>query len=705
MHNTKMSRYLVIVESPAKCKTIEKFLGSDYELAASYGHVRDLPQKKIGVDIAHNFEPTYQAMPDKKKVLKDLKDKSKKAEIVYVATDPDREGEAIAWHIIEGIQIPEEKVKRIVFNEITKTAVQNAIQHSRLLDIDLVNAQQARRILDRLIGYKLSPVLAKKIRKGLSAGRVQSVAVKIICDRERAITAFIPEEYWNIDVTFSKEDNQKQTFRARLVGDGEEDSKKTVSNEADALNIKSHLEKARYEIKKIKKSQARRNPAAPFITSTLQQEASRKLGWTAKKTMMVAQQLYEGVTLNGESTGLITYMRTDSIRVSDEAKKAASDYIKKQYGAKYLGEEKAAKKEKKNVQDAHEAIRPSYIEFSPADISKQLSADHLKLYKLVWNRFMASQMSASLSDRTQVNVEAVSGDQSYWLRATGSIVIFDGFTKVYTEDKDHEGDEDEKEGFLPPLEEGDKLKKEAVEALQKFTQPPARFTEASLVKELELQGIGRPSTYAPTISTILDRGYVEREAKVLKPTELGFLVIEKLEAYFDQIVDLAFTANMETKLDEIAEGKHAWQGVLGEFYDPFAKKIDIAYKEMEKINTDKPTDEKCDKCGSDMVLKQGRFGAFIACSNFPECKTTKSVVQSLGVNCAKCGSPLVMKKSKRGKVFYGCSGFPNCTYAAWDKPIAEPCPKCKKPFVLEKAAKKGNAYKYCDDCHWKESDD
>ncbi len=700
-----MSRYLVIVESPAKCKTIEKFLGSDYELAASYGHVRDLPQKKIGVDIAHNFEPTYQAMPDKKKVLKDLKDKSKKAEIVYVATDPDREGEAIAWHIIEGIQIPEEKVKRIVFNEITKTAVQNAIQHSRLLDIDLVNAQQARRILDRLIGYKLSPVLAKKIRKGLSAGRVQSVAVKIICDRERAITAFIPEEYWNIDVTFSKEDNQKQTFRARLVGDGEEDSKKTVSNEADALNIKSHLEKARYEIKKIKKSQARRNPAAPFITSTLQQEASRKLGWTAKKTMMVAQQLYEGVTLNGESTGLITYMRTDSIRVSDEAKKAASDYIKKQYGAKYLGEEKAAKKEKKNVQDAHEAIRPSYIEFSPADISKQLSADHLKLYKLVWNRFMASQMSASLSDRTQVNVEAVSGDQSYWLRATGSIVIFDGFTKVYTEDKDHEGDEDEKEGFLPPLEEGDKLKKEAVEALQKFTQPPARFTEASLVKELELQGIGRPSTYAPTISTILDRGYVEREAKVLKPTELGFLVIEKLEAYFDQIVDLAFTANMETKLDEIAEGKHAWQGVLGEFYDPFAKKIDIAYKEMEKINTDKPTDEKCDKCGSDMVLKQGRFGAFIACSNFPECKTTKSVVQSLGVNCAKCGSPLVMKKSKRGKVFYGCSGFPNCTYAAWDKPIAEPCPKCKKPFVLEKAAKKGNAYKYCDDCHWKESDD
>jgi DNA topoisomerase I len=690
---------LVIVESPAKSKTISKFLGKDYEITASYGHVRDLPAKKLGVDVKNNFEPTYTNLKDKSKVLTAIKTLAKKSETVYIATDPDREGEAIAWHIFHATKLPASKVKRIVFNEITENAIKAAIEESREIDIQLVDAQQARRVLDRLIGYKLSPVLSRKIRKGLSAGRVQSVAVKIICDREKLILAFVPEEYWNIDVLLNKKD-QKHKFKARLFAKDTDKNKILPTSEAESKQIVSELEKANYSIHSIKKSQAKRNPALPFITSTLQQEASRKLGWSAKKIMIVAQQLYEGIDLGNDTVGLITYMRTDSTRLSDEAKLAAKDFILNKYGDKYYNAQAAVskKKGKGNVQDAHEAIRPSYLAHAPDVIKDRLSVDHIKLYRLIWDRFLASQMTPCLSDRTAVLIKCES-KETYFLKATGSIITFDGFTKVYSEGKDDDPTSlDSDEAILPPLEKTDLIEKNSIENEQKFTKPPARYTEASLVKTMEEKGIGRPSTYAPTLSTIVDRGYIEKENKSLSPTELGQLVNEKLETYFETIVDINFTVDMEKKLDEIMEGKHLWQEVISDFYSPFSEKVDYAYKNMEKINTDKPSDEICEKCDSPMVIKVGRYGEFLACTKFPECKNTKAIIKSLGVNCPDCNSEITEKRSKRGKIFYGCSGYPNCKYATWDEPKNEPCPTCKHPFQLIKKGKGKDEKTYCPKC-------
>lgn len=688
---------LVIVESPAKSKTISKFLGADYEITASYGHVRDLPDRKLGVDVKNNFEPTYSNMKDKTKVLSAIKSLAKEAETIYIATDPDREGEAIAWHIFHATKLPQKKVKRIVFNEITERAIKDAIDNSREIDLQLVDAQQARRILDRLIGYKLSPILARKIRKGLSAGRVQSVSVKLVCDREKEINAFISEEYWNIDVTLHK-NKDTHLFKARLFAKDSEKNKITPTSETESKAIVTSLENSELTVDSVKKSEMNRNPALPFITSTLQQEASRKLNWTAKKTMMVAQQLYEGIDINGDPVGLITYMRTDSTRLSDEAKLASRDYIVKVYGEKYHNANVIEKKKSKNIQDAHEAIRPSYLEHTPDRLKALLSKDHLKLYKLIWDRFLASQMTPCLLEKTAIVVRS-EGKDTYFLKATGSIIIFDGFTKIYSEGKDEDPTLTElDDAILPQVNQGDTLIKKDILSEQKFTKPPARYTEASLVKAMEEKGIGRPSTYAPTLSTIVDRGYIEKENKSLSPSELGILVNDQLEKFFENIVDVNFTAGMETKLDEIMDGKHPWQEVVSDFYTPFSEKVDHAYKNMEKINTDKPSDEICEKCQHPMVIKTGRFGEFLACSNFPDCKNTKAIVKSLDVNCPECGKEIVEKRSKKGKVFYGCSGFPSCKYASWDEPVNTPCPTCKAPIQFIKKGRGKDEKIYCPSC-------
>ena len=690
-----MAKNLVIVESPAKAKTIAKYLGKEFEIKASFGHVRDLPQRRIGVDIKNQFEPTYVPMKDKAKVLKELQTAAKKSQIIYLATDPDREGEAIAWHIVQSAQFPAEKVKRVVFHEITQTAVQSAIQNSRAINMDLVNAQQARRILDRLIGYKLSPILSKKIRRGLSAGRVQSVAVKIICDREKQIQAFVSEEFWNIDTTFQTPKNQKLT--ARLFAKKTEKNKYIVRTEKEAKDVVEQLSCASFAILDVKKSSLTRNPYPPFITSTLQQEASRKLNWSAKKTMLVAQQLYEGMDIDGESTGLITYMRTDSFRVSDEAKIAAQDLIKQQFGDRYLLKNPRVYKKKQHTQDAHEAIRPTYLTKAPDRLKEQLSLDHYKLYKLIWDRFLASCMSSAQLESTVIVVEASHPETHYFLKATGSVMVFDGFTKIYQEGKD-EGAVDEEGAFLPLVEAGQVLTLSKIEPAQKFTQPPFRYTEATLVKELEEKGIGRPSTYAPTISVIQDRGYVEKDKKQLLPSELGLLVNDKLEIYFNTIVDLGFTAEMETHLDEIMEGTHHWQRIVSDFYAPFELLLQKADAEMEKIDQTKPTDEVCEKCQSPMVIKQGRYGSFIACSNYPDCKNTRSTTKDLDSQCPTCNHALREKKTKKGKLFYGCSQYPACTFASWDKPLNQICDRCGATVLFLKTYK-GKETIYCVACN------
>jgi DNA topoisomerase-1 len=678
-----MSKNLVIVESPAKSKTIAKFLGEDYVIEASYGHVRDLPEHTLGVDIKNDFEPKYALMADKKKIIQTLKKQAKTAEIIYLATDPDREGEAIAWHVQNAIEAPAKKIKRIVFNEITENAIKNAITHSRDVNMDLVDAQQARRILDRLIGYKLSPILSSKIRRGLSAGRVQSVAVKLICDREKEILAFIPKEYWLIDVTL--QNKEKKQIVSRLYASPNSDTSIEISTESQAKDIESHLKSATFSIDQINKKQTNRYPQPPFITSTLQQEAARKLNWTAKKTMMIAQQLYEGVDIKGEHIGLITYMRTDSIRVSDEAVGQVKGVISSIYGNDYVNHATAKSSAKKGVQDAHEAIRPSYLSKSPDQLKSALGTDQLKLYKLIWDRFIASQMKPALIDNTQIIVKAA-GSINYYLKTTGFVVLFDGFLKVYEEGNDDENANAE-ESKLPQLNEGESLTSKKIDTEQKFTNPPRRYTEASLVKEMEEKGIGRPSTYAPTISTIVDRGYIQRDKKSLIPTELGMIVDEQLNKYFDNIVDVTFTAAMETKLDGIAEHHQPWKELVKEFYTPFETKLGQAKEQMEKVNTDKPTDEKCPNCGHDMVIKTGRFGEFMACTNYPECKTTKSMVSEVGINCPECSQPIIEKKTRKGKVFYGCSGFPKCKFATWDKPVAEPCTTCNYPVTVQKSGK------------------
>ena len=603
-------KYLVIVESPAKCKTISKFLGKDYELTASYGHVRDLPSKSLGVNVEKDFSPSYQNLKDKSKVIKAITDSAKKSDIVYIATDPDREGEAIAWHIVHAAKLAKDKTRRIVFNEITEKAIKSAIDDYRDIDIDLVNAQQARRVLDRLIGYKLSPVLSRKIQKGLSAGRVQSVAVKIIVEREKEILAFIPQEYWTIESELSPKDN-KSLFKSRLVAKNSLKEKLEINNEADATTVKQHLEQADYVVDDVIKSRIKRNPVPAFITSTLQQEASRKLNWSAKRTMIVAQKLYEGQSINGESTGLITYMRTDSTRISDDAKAAAKAYITKKYGDNYLGIPKKEKKKNQKVQDAHEAIRPTNFAFDPESIKAQLDNDHYKLYSLIWKRFFASQMAQAEYDRTQVVIKASATEQVYFLRTSGSILVFDGFTRIYTEGLDDKKEDENKEALLPELTKGQALDLSKVEAEQKFTQPPPRFSEATLVKELEQLGIGRPSTYAPTISTIQDRGYIEKVEKKLHPTELGTVVTEQLESYFTSILDLTFTADMERKLDDIQDGDHNWQELVKSYYDPLRVMIKSANENMEKLSISERHLGTHPENGKDIFAKIGRFGPMI----------------------------------------------------------------------------------------------
>ena len=605
-----MSKFLVIVESPAKCKTISKFLGKQYELLASFGHVRDLPGKSLGIDIEQNFSPSYSKLKDKQKILKELSTKAKKSDLIYLATDPDREGEAIAWHIVEAINLPKTKIKRIVFNEITETAVKDAMKASREINTNLVNAQQARRVLDRLIGYKLSPILSRKIQRGLSAGRVQSVAVKIICDREKAILAFEPKEYWVIQSELQKQ-SSKDTFTAKLVAKDTLKNKYEATNEKEAKEVETNLKKSDYIIDDITKSNIKKNPPLPFITSTLQQEASRKLNWTAKKTMMVAQRLYEGQEIDGEPVGLITYMRTDSTRIADSAKNAASAYIKNKYDTKYLGNSLAKKKGKSNIQDAHEAIRPSDLSYSPERIEKFLENDFFKLYKLIWNRFLASQMAPALYDRTQVVVKASSKDATYFLRASGSILKFDGFTRVYTEGLDDKQQDDNKENLLPALEKNEETKLNDVTTEQKFTQPPPRFSEATLVKELEELGIGRPSTYAPTLSTIQDRGYIVKEQKKLCPSELGMVTNDQLESYFNTILDLEFTANMENQLDDVQEGKLQWQEIVSSYYSPLEKMIDNANKTMEKVSVGERQLGTDPESGKEVIVKIGRYGPMV----------------------------------------------------------------------------------------------
>jgi DNA topoisomerase-1 len=691
-------KYLVIVESPAKAKTIEKYLGKDFYVLASMGHLRDLPKSKLAVDPENKFEPSYIIIKGKAKILNQLKDAAKKAEIVYLAPDPDREGEAIAWHLAYALNLDESKIRRVEFNQITKETVQEAIAHPRLIDVNRVNAQQARRILDRLVGYKLSPLLWQKVRRGLSAGRVQSVAVKAICDRELLIDDFKPEEYWTIDTKFS---NAKgEVVMAKLQSKKDSDEKLNVTNAAESQKIVLAIENAgQYEITDIRKKERRRNPSPPFITSTLQQEASRKLGFNARKTMMIAQQLYEGLEIDGgEQTGLITYMRTDSTRTADSALTEVRNQIKNVYGNEFVPSAPNTYKLKEKAQDAHEAIRPTLLNRDPKSLKEFLTPEQYKLYGLIWKRFLASQMAPAVLDTTSVDIAAA----EYILRATGSVVKFAGFMSVYLEGKDDpttaSGTEDEDtENILPELTVGEKLKFQEIIPLQHFTQPPPRYTEATLVKYLEEKGIGRPSTYAPIISTIQTRNYVINDRKKLTPTDLGKAVNKQLEKHFPGIIDEIFTATIEGELDLVAEGQKLWTDVLKEFYFPFEADLKKAEVEMESIKVpDRVSDEKCEVCGKPMLIKVGRFGEFLACSGFPECKTTKSIIKPIGT-CPKCKNPVVKKRTKRFRFFTGCSTYPKCDFACWEEPLPnENCPTCGAFMVLK--GKKGEEQKLCIMC-------
>ena len=672
--SSKSNKTLVIVESPSKAKTIGKYLGSKYNVIASVGHVRDLPKSKLGIDIDDNFEPQYISIRGKGDLIKSLKKEASKASKVYLATDPDREGEAISWHLAFLLDLDPEEACRIEFNEITKDTIKEAIKHPRKINMGLVDAQQARRVLDRLVGYQISPLLWRKVRKGLSAGRVQSAALKIICDREREIEKFEPKEFWNITAEFKK----GKKFQAKLA---EANGKKVVvENKAQNDNIIKELNSGEFIVSDVKEKIRMQKPYPPFTTSSLQQDAGNKLNFNAKKTMMIAQQLYEGVDVKGRgTTGLITYLRTDSVRVSDAAKQAAKELIVSKFGAEYSANNVFSNK-KKDIQDAHEAIRPAIIELEPELIKDSLTADQFKLYKLIWNRFMASQMSQSKSNSMQVNI----ANGIYGFKANGSELLFDGFRRLYNTA------DDEGAKLLPSLEKDEKLKAESLKGEQSFTQPPARYTEASLVKELEDKDIGRPSTYAPIVSTLTERKYVGREKKALKPTELGFLVNDLMEEYFKDIVDAGFTANMENRLDDVEVGSQKWKDLISEFYGPFKKELDIADSAIEKIVVeDVPTGELCELCGKPMVIKAGRFGDFIACSGYPECKNTKPIIKTIGVKCPNCGKDIVARKSKRGRLFYGCSGYPECKTVFWNKPTNIRCPECNS-ILLEKKTKNKN---------------
>ena len=656
-----MADKLIIVESPAKAGTIKKFLGGNTKVVASMGHIRDLPKSKLGVNIENNFEPEYINIRGKGDLIKSLKDDAKKAKQVYLATDPDREGEAIAWHLAYILGIDENATCRVTFNEITKNAVQEAIKEPRKVNKDLIDAQQARRVLDRIVGYKISPILWAKVRKGLSAGRVQSVAVKLIVDREEEIEKFIPEEYWNIFVELLK---NKESFKARLVG---KDGKKLeLKSKEEVDEVLKTIEKAEYIVKEIKKAERKRTPAPPFTTSTMQQEASRKLGFTLKKTMSVAQGLYEGVKVDGKGTvGLITYMRTDSTRISDVARAAAKEQIESVYGVEYY--ENRYYKTKEEAQDAHEAIRPTYIDLTPAMVKESLTNDQYKLYNLIYNRFLASQMSQAVYDTVTVDIDA----DKYNFRANGQTLKFKGFMALYVESKDQE--EKEEDGQIPELEEGEKLKKQKADAIQSFTEPPPRYTEASLVKALEEKGIGRPSTYSPTITTILERRYIEKDKKQLLPTDLGKVVNKLLVENFTNIVSEEFTAEMEDKFDNIALGKQEWKKVIEEFYGPFKVDLDKANEELEHVEiVEEVSDVPCDICGRMMVIKYGRFGKFLACPGYPECKNTKPFVETIDVPCPNCGGKIQVRKTKKRKNYYICENNPkSCDYISWNKPKKE----------------------------------
>lgn len=666
-----MQKNLVIVESPAKAKTIGKFLGKNYKVKASVGHVRDLPKSTLGIDIENDFEPKYITIRGKGPVIKELKREAKKSNKIYLATDPDREGEAISWHLSHILGLDEKDPVRIEFNEITKEAVSRAIRNPRPINRDLVDAQQARRVLDRLVGYKISPLLWRKIRKGLSAGRVQSVAVKLVCDREKEIKKFVPKEYWSIKGIFKK---NKRDFEASFYGELKDNKeiKMDLKSKKEVEEVIKRLEKEKYFIHEVKKGTKRRNPYFPYTTSTLQQDASKKLGFSAKKTMVIAQQLYEGVDVKGEGTvGLITYIRTDSTRISKEAMKETNDFIIKNYGKDYSSNRSNRKKVKReksgDIQDAHEAIRATSVNRRPEDIKESLSPDQYKLYKLIWERFVASQMSAAVYETLSIKIRA--GD--YIFRASGSKLKFDGFMRIYNVT------EKENNINFPNFKEGEEVKLHKLNSNQHFTQPPARYTEATLIKVLEELGIGRPSTYSPTISTILNREYVILENRSFKPTELGFLVTELLEKYFKNIINEEFTADMEEKLDEIADGKFSWKKVIEEFYSEFHKVLEVAEKEIEKIEIkDEVTDVICEKCGKNMVVKYGRYGKFLACPGYPECKNTKPFLEELDVDCPRCGGKVVERKTKKGRRFYGCSNYPKCNFMSWDQPIDKKCPEC-----------------------------
>ena len=668
---------LVIVESPAKAKTIQKYLGPGYEVIASMGHVRDLPKSKMGVDKDNDFKPQYTDMKGKEDVIKELKKRAKKCDKVYLATDPDREGEAISWHIAQMLKLDMNDDNRVAFNEITKTGVKNGMSHPHKIDVDLVNAQQARRILDRLVGYELSPFLWKKVKRGLSAGRVQSVAVRLVVDRENEIRAFVPKEYWSIDAKFTAPSSRKVFDAALVAVDGE---KLEIPNQAEADDLLARLENAEYTVKSVKKRVTKKQPAPPFITSTLQQEASRKLSFSAKRTMKAAQELYEGVDVQGVgAVGLITYMRTDSLRISDEAKAAAAEYIGVVYGKDYLPPEPRTFKTKNNAQDAHEAIRPSTPELTPERVKSSLSSDQYKLYKLIWERFIASQMANALLDTVSADIEA----NGCTFRASGYSVKFDGFMALYVESNDSE---EGSKKMLPELKADDKLKLKSIAGNQHFTQPPPRYTEASLIKALEENGIGRPSTYAPTITTITSRRYVEHEGKALKPTNLGEVITELMKDHFKKIVDAKFTAEMENNLDEVEHGTKNWVSTLHEFYDDFSETLKKAEEAMDGKRVkvpDEETDVVCELCGRNMVIKYSKYGKFLACPGFPDCKNTKKIVTETDGSCPRCGKKMLLKKSKKGRSFYGCEGFPDCNFMTWNVPTKEICPQCGKSLFMK----------------------
>ncbi|MGI6728169.1 MAG: type I DNA topoisomerase [Anaerovoracaceae bacterium] len=690
------NKSLVIVESPSKAKTIGKFLGSKYKVIASVGHVRDLPKSKLGIDIENNFEPQYISIRGKGDIIKAMKKEAKDASKIYLATDPDREGEAISWHIAFLLGIDETDKCRIVFNEITKNTVKNAVKNPREIDRKLVDAQQARRVLDRLVGYKISPLLWRKVRRGLSAGRVQSAALKIICDREKEIQNFIPKEYWIISAILEKSNqtsdkNSKRQFTAKLV---EYKGKKlSIDNKIKTDEILAALDPSGFKVKNLEVKERMKKPLPPFTTSTLQQEAANKLGFYAKRTMIVAQQLYEGIEIKGHGTiGLVTYIRTDSVRISNEAQTMVANYITEHFSKDYLGNYSYSNK-KKDVQDAHEAIRPSIVDIHPDEIKNSLTKDQYKLYKLIWTRFIASRMSAAIFDSS--SAEIANGD--YTFKATGSRLKFDGYLVIY-----NNAVEEDEEKTLPKLEIGEKLNLLNIEGKQNFTQPPSRFTEAAIVKDLEEKNIGRPSTYAPIIATLIERKYVNREKKALLPTELGFIVTELMEKYFNEIVDAGFTADMEDKLDAVEVENVNWKDIVSSFYETLEKELEIADRDMDKIQIkDEITDEVCELCGKPMVVKHGRFGEFLACSGYPDCKNTKARVQKIDVKCPQCGKDIVVRKSKKGKIFFGCSGYPECTQMYWNRPVQRECPTCGA-LLTEKKTKTTKFICSNQECGYKE---